>query len=83
MTRKFSRFKFKKFKNHSLYALQTSLQINKKKQNQMNNCLQNEMCVTKIFKTRLIINDFKARLYVISKELFEKNSVLFNDINMK
>ena len=49
----------------------------------MNNCLQNEMRAAKIFKTRLIINDFKARLYVISKKLFEKSSALFNDMNMK
>ena len=49
----------------------------------MNNCLQNEMRATEIFKTRLIINDFKARLRVILKKLFEKSSVLFDDMNMK
>ena len=49
----------------------------------MNNCLQNEMCAAKIFETRLIINDFKARLHVILKKLFEKSSALFNDINIK
>ena len=49
----------------------------------MNNYLQNEMRATKIFKTRLIINNFKARFRVISKKLFEKNFVLFNDMNMK
>ena len=41
------------------------------------------MCVTEIFKTRLIINDFKTRFRVISKKLFKKNFVLFNDMNMK
>ena len=49
----------------------------------MNNYLQNEMRVTRIFETRLIINDFKARLRVISKKLFKKSSALFNDMNMK
>ena len=83
MTRKFSRFKFKKFQNYLLYALQTSLQMNKKRQNRINNCLQNEMRVAKIFKTRLIINDFKTHFRVISKKLFEKSFALFNDMNMK
>ena len=83
MIRKFSRFKFERFENYLLYALQTSLRMNKKKQNRMNNYLQNEMRAAKIFETRLIINDFKARLYVISKKLFEKSSALFNDINIK
>ena len=83
MTRKFSRFKFERFENHLLYALQTSLRMNKKKQNRINNYLQNEMRAAEIFKTRLIINDFKTRFRVISKKLFEKNSVLFNDMNMK
>ena len=46
----------------------------------MNNYLQNEMRAAEIFKTQLIINDFKTRLHVILKKLFEKNSVLFNDI---
>ena len=49
----------------------------------MNNCLQNEMRAAEIFETRLIINNFKARLRVISKKLFEKNFALFNDINIK
>ena len=49
----------------------------------MNNCLQNKMRVIKIFKTRLIINDFKARFRVILKKLFEKSFVLFDDMNMK
>ena len=49
----------------------------------MNNCLQNEMRAAEIFETRLIINDFKARLHVISKKLFKKNFILFNDINIK
>ena len=49
----------------------------------MNNYLQNEMRATKIFETQLIINDFKARFYVISKKLFKKNSALFDDMNMK
>ena len=49
----------------------------------MNNCLQNEMRATKIFKTRLIINDFKTRFRVILKKLFEKNFALFNDMNIK
>ena len=49
----------------------------------MNNYLQNEMCVIKIFKTRLIINDFKARFRIISKKLFEKSSALFDDMNIK
>ena len=49
----------------------------------MNNYLQNEMRATKIFKTRLITNDFKTRLRVISKKLFEKSFILFNDMNMK
>ena len=83
MIRKFSSFKFEKFENHLLYALQTLLRMNKKKQNQMNNYLQNEMRAIKIFKTRLIINDFKARLRVILKKLFKKSSALFDDINIK
>ena len=41
------------------------------------------MRAIKIFKTRLIINDFKMRFRVILKKLFKKNSVLFNDINIK
>ena len=41
------------------------------------------MRVTRIFETRLIINDFKARLRVILKKLFKKSSALFNDMNMK
>ena len=41
------------------------------------------MRVTKIFKTRLIINNFKARFRVISKKLFKKSSVLFDDMNIK
>ena len=49
----------------------------------MNNYLQNEMRVTEIFKARLIINDFKTRLRIILKKLFEKSSVLFNDMNIK
>ena len=49
----------------------------------MNNCLQNEMRAIKIFKTRLIINDFKTRLRVISKKLFEKSFALFNNMNIK
>ena len=49
----------------------------------MNNYLQNEMRATEIFKTRLIINDFKTRLRVILKKLFEKNFVLFENMNMK
>ena len=83
MTRKFSQFKFKRLENYLLYALQTSLRMNKKRQNRMNNCLQNEMRVTKIFKTRLIINDFKARFRIILKELFEKSFALFDNINIK
>ena len=83
MIRKFSRFKFEKFKNHLLYALQTSLRMNKRKQNQMNNYLQNGMRAAEIFKARLITNDFKARFRVISKKLFKKSLVLFDDMNMK
>ena len=49
----------------------------------MNNCLQNEMRITEIFKTRLIINDFKARFRIISKKLFKENFVLFDDMNIK
>ena len=41
------------------------------------------MRATKIFKTRLIIDDFKTRLRVILKKLFEKSFVLFDDINIK
>ena len=41
------------------------------------------MRATEVFKTRLIINDFKTRFCIISKKLFEKIFVLFNDINMK
>ena len=41
------------------------------------------MRATKIFKTRLIINDFKARLRVILKKLFKKSLVLFDDMNIK
>ena len=41
------------------------------------------MRAAKIFETRLIINDFKARFHVILRKLFKKNSVLFDDMNMK
>ena len=41
------------------------------------------MRVVKIFKIRLIINDAKARFYIISKKLFKKILTLFDDINIK
>ena len=39
------------------------------------------MRIVKIFKTRLSINNVKARLYIISEKLFEKSLILFDDIN--
>ena len=41
------------------------------------------MRVAEIFKIRLIINDTKARFCIILKELFEKGSILFDDVNIK
>ena len=41
------------------------------------------MRVVEIFKTRLIINDAKARFRIILKKLFEKSSTIFDDMNVK
>ena len=45
--------------------------------------LQNKMRVAKIFKIQLIIKNAKARLCIILKKLFKKNSILFNDMKIK
>ena len=45
--------------------------------------MQNEIYIAEIFKTSLTINDAKARFRIILKQLFEKSSILFNDIKMK
>ena len=41
------------------------------------------MRVVEFFQIQLIINDAKARFYIISKKLFKSSLTLFDDMNVK